>query len=219
MEIRWKKLSKASCIEITGSLLLLLCMFLPWLLASFEGMNSVSISFRAIMTDMFSKAHTYIYELVGYDTFNYGYLLFLFPVLCLINIVTQYFVRVPWLSFYTAVAAAFTVISTYFYLENIVRNIKVVSDVGMGIGAILAGIISLLMMICSWTSLGFYYKKHLIYLVVALIWCIVGYVMLFCIDPSGIFLILCALLGIIHAPFLIYALLVAACSYFVRSKN
>lgn len=171
------------------------------------------------MADMSNRVHTYIYELLGYDTFNYSYLLLLFPVLCLINIVTQYFVRVPWLSFYTAVASAFTVISTYYYLENIVRNIKGVSDVGMGIGAILAGIISLLMMICSWTSLGFHYKKHWIYLVVALIWCIVGYVMLFYIDPSGIFSILCMFLGIVHAPFLIYALLVAACSYFVRSKN
>lgn len=217
MDVRWKKLGKASIIEIIGSLLLLLCLFLPWVSVSYKGMNSVSFSLinRALITDMFNWVYVSINEQTGWDVFNYGYLLFLFPVLCLINIVTQYIVRIPWLSFYTAVASAFAVISAYYFYKSFDR-FEDISDIRMGIGLILTGIISLLFMIYVWTNLGWNYKKHWIYLAVALVWCIVSCVIL---DKFNSLQGVLCVLGFLHAPFLIYALLVATCSYFVHSRN
>lgn len=213
MANKLKKLSKPVLIEMIGSLLLLLCMFLPWVSISFKEMNSVSFSLinRALLADLSNWIYTSINEQTGWDAFNYGYLLFLFPIMCLVNIVIQCIVRIPWLSFYTAVASAFTVVSAYYFFESL--------DIGspvMGIGMVLAGIISLFLMIYVWTNLGWNYKKHWIYLVVVLICCIAIGVISYIKSKDDIL----SVIGfIIHVPFLIYALFVAICSYIMHLRK
>lgn len=223
MDVRWKKLGKASIIEIVGSLLLLLCLFLPWFLFVFGETNSMSFTFLG-KPDLIAWTDCYLRDYyLGGDIafFNFGYLLYLLPILCIVNIVVQYFVRVPWLSFYVGVSAIFAVFIAYYHVEDMLhRYIRIgdISDASIGFGVILAGIISLFLMISSWTSIGWKYKTYWVYIIVIVIWCIISFLGLKTELATNLYFGLC-ILGSLHAPFLIYALLVALCSYFVHSRN
>lgn len=223
MSVILKKLDNASIIEIIGSLLLLICMFLPWFQFMLGDMGRVSYTFLG-RTNLIDWTDRYLrdYYFGGViDFFNFGYLLYLLPILCLVNIVVQYFVRLPWLSFHVGVASAFTIFIANYHIEDMLHSyvrIGDISDASIGIGVILSGVISLFVMISSWTTIGWNYKKHWVYMGVTFIWCIISFWGLKTESATFLYFGLC-ILGLFHGPFLIYASLVAICSCIVRSRN
>lgn len=223
MRIKWKELEKAALIEMSGSFLLLLCMFLPWMSFSFEGMNDISFSLanRIVIRELISWLNSCLTEQLGDSKFilNYGYLLYIFPALCVLNIVIQCFVRVSWISFYTAVFSILTAFSVYYFIDCNVGGYSKVHDGSIGIGFILAAIISVLMVIHVWTNLAWHYKKHWIYLSVTLFLGIVSLIILTHAHLDDSFYALCLCFGTMHIPFLIYAFLVSVCSWFINSRK
>lgn len=224
VESSFSKWKVAVIIEIGGSLLMLVCLFFPWIVASFQGMdNSASVSLinDALIKDLVRWLNTYLRDWIGdygMIKFNYGYLLFLFPVLCAMNPLIQYFIRLPWLTFYTAVFAAVTVlVACVFVKECVNRGSGGIVDGDLGFGAILVAIISAIMMISSWICIGWNYKKHWIYLVIVLIWCVISYVCLD--DVEGVAFSIFLLLGAVQIPFLIFAFLISLCSWFVHTRK
>lgn len=222
MESLRKKLGIPALIEIAGSLLLLLCLFLPWFQFSLNG--SCESFFFWGRTGFFAWTDKYLCDYwLGHT--NFGYILYFFPIMCIVNMVTQYFVRLPWLSFYTGVVSAFVaLLAFHYYTEDMLYYMRIhvrlgdMSDANIGVGVILTAIISILMMISAWTNLGWHYKRHRIYIIIVLVYCTVGCAgIYFNWGSSEVFCLF--LVGGIHAPFLIYALLVALCSRFVNYRK
>ena len=218
-----KNISLAALIEMSGSLLLLLCMLLPWFQFSLnESVESFSFWGR---TGFVNWADRYLCDYwLGYS--NFGYLLYLFPIMCVANIIMQYFFRLPWFSFYAGVLSAFAVLLAYHYrLDDMLYFVRLyarlgnVSSAHLGIGAILTAVISMLMMISAWTHLGWYYKRYRIYIIIVVVYCIVGCAGLHFSWASSGLLLGVFLLGAVHVPFLVYWLLVILCSWFVSHRR
>ena len=218
---------KSAFIEMVGSVVLLISLFLPWITLSiggsgtfgfvthqsysfFEGITQLSRLGRGI-SDLSS-----IFSSDGTEIVNYANILYLIPLLCIVNPIVQYFIRLPWLSFYTAViptVLSFTVGVGYGYVTNELGVYSSLGGVELGAGASLTIFVGSLMIIASWSSMGWYYKEHWKFLVTATVWTIFAFMCkdsLRGMEPGTLMAlaVFFVLIGFTHIPFIIYTVVV-----------
>ena len=226
---------KSSFIEIIGSVLLLICMFLPWFTLYSGDLGGLGMSGNSSFSlldglqkllSLSGGVSDYASLLGSHSRFStdYGWCLFIIPALCLINPFVQYFIRLPWLSFYAAffpTLVAMLAVGCYFYIKSSLGSDSALGGFSLGIGSILTLLMGVVMLFCSLTSLGWYYKEHLRYSLITIIWVVIGTsIFLF---PNtwyrNIGLFLFCLLGMIHVPFLIYSYFVTLISVATESQK
>lgn len=224
----------SAVLEMVGSGFLLLCMFLPWVTISIGGRETFGFS-----TDQSFSLFSGISKLVnlggmvsGFSSLlsddtsllNYSSLLYLIPVLCIVNIIVQYFIRLPWLSFYAALIPTLLSIMLIFVgMDKMGGYSSGYGGVTLGFGAVLTLICGCGVILFSWTSIGWYYKEHWKYISFILL-CVIGsfVVLIFDFDSSNISEVLLLLTGRIHLPCSIYIvllILISAATEWIGKKR
>ncbi len=203
--------------EISCSGILLLSMYLPWVSLHFGG--SGTFGFSADQSFSFFDGISKLSSMGGYASEftsvpNPAVLLYVIPALCIINMIIQCFIRLPWLSFYTAIIP--TAIAVLVCYKG--SSYDSFGGITIGIGAIITIISGIVMILCAWASIGWYYKEHWIYLII-IASLLLFLILLYKFSDNEIPIVLCAILGFIHIPFMIYAGIFSLISYSTRKKR
>lgn len=181
-EKRQQNKSISQIIEIIGSVVLLICLFLPWVTLQIGGRSTFGMSFDTsysafdainLITKM-NNSSSYLPSAVGGGIAQFVVFLYIILALYIINPIVQYNKRVPWLSFYTAWVPVTAGILLLFKTTQ--GGSGGFGGFGIGVGAVLSLLAGLLMQFSSWTTIGMYHKKYRKYFLTALIWCIAGWV-------------------------------------------
>lgn len=225
--------STSQITEIICSVVLLICLFLPWFTiyrVSVSVFDLINLGARVGRSLPFGPSAS------GEASPLFALFVYFHLVLYIINAIVQYLKRIPWLSFYTAWVP--TAVGFLLLFKTTVGG----SDeyfgggflgVSLGVGAVISLLAALLMQFSAWTTIGVHHKKHRKYFLTALVWCIAGWVCviagiaiafsagssLFDFLPNslllGILFLLIwflAMIGIGHTFWLIYGGIVMACS-------
>lgn len=168
-------------IEIVGSAILLVCLFLPWITLQIGGRGASGMSLGASYS-----AFDGINLIVGANQSSpftgsplmpvSQFIAFLYFILLLyiINPIVQCCKRLPWLSFYTAWVPVTAGILLLF--KTVDGGSDGFDGFGIGAGAVLSLLAGLCMQFSAWTTIGIHHKRHRKYFRTALIWCIVGWI-------------------------------------------
>ena len=166
-------------IEIICSVILLICLFLPWVTLQIGGRSTFGMSFDtsysafdAIQLITKANAGSSFLPVSQFLVFIYFIL-----VLCIVNPIVQYNKRLPWLSFYTAWVPVLAGMGILFKTTQ--GGSDGLTGLGMGVGAVLSLLAGLLMQFSAWTTIGTHHKRHRKYFLTALIWCVLGWICLF----------------------------------------
>lgn len=165
--------SVSSLVEMIGSVILLICLFLPWVTVQLGGRNTFGVSFGTSYSffDGISQLNTFGNYMPGT---NYLAFLYLVPILCIANPIVQYFKRLPWLSYYTAwIPVLVGMILLYGSLEE-TGKLGNLGGLNIGAGAVLSLIVGLVMQFSAWTAIGVHYKEHQTYFFTVVIWFVVS---------------------------------------------
>lgn len=213
--------STSSLIEMIGSVILLVCLFLPWVTAQLGGRSTFGMSFGTSFSffDGISQMNTFGHYMPGA---NHMAFLYLVPILCIVNPIVQYFKRLPWLSYYTAwIPVVVGMILMYGSLEES-GNLGGFGSIDIGAGAVLSLIVGLVMQFSAWTAIGTHFKEHQTYFITVVVWFLVSVGIAFVLGVSvdtdlwlrhpegciawGVF----ALIGLSHFFFILYGGIVAS---------
>lgn len=225
--------STSQITEIICSVVLLICLFLPWFTiyrVSVSVFDLINLGARIGRSLPFGPSAS------GEASPLFALFVYFHLVLYIINAIVQYLKRIPWLSFYTAWVPA-TVGFLLLFKTTVGGSDEYFGGgflgVSLGVGAVISLLAALLMQFSAWTTIGVHHKKHRKYFLTALVWCIAGWVCviagiaiafsagssLFDFLPNslllGILFLLIwflAMIGIGHTFWLIYGGIVMACS-------
>lgn len=225
--------STSQITEIICSVVLLICLFLPWFTiyrVSVSVFDLINLGARVGRSLPFGPSAS------GEASPLFALFVYFHLVLYIINAIVQYLKRIPWLSFYTAWVPA-TVGFLLLFKTTVGGSDEYFGGgflgVSLGVGAVISLLAALLMQFSAWTTIGVHHKKHRKYFLTALVWCIAGWVCviagitiafsagssLFDFLPNslllGILFLLIwflAMIGIGHTFWLIYGGIVMACS-------
>lgn len=225
--------STSQITEIICSVVLLICLFLPWFTiyrVSVSVFDLINLGARVGRSLPFGPSAS------GEASPLFALFVYFHLVLYIINAIVQYLKRIPWLSFYTAWVPA-TVGFLLLFKTTVGGSDEYFGGgflgVSLGVGAVISLLATLLMQFSAWTTIGVHHKKHRKYFLTALVWCIAGWVCviagiaiafsagssLFDFLPNslllGILFLLIwflAMIGIGHTFWLIYGGIVMACS-------
>lgn len=225
--------STSQITEIICSVVLLICLFLPWFTmyrVSVSAFDLINLGAKIGRSSPFGPSAS------GEASPLFALFVYFHLVLYIINAIVQYLKRIPWLSFYTAWVPA-TVGFLLLFKTTVGGSDEYFGGgflgVSLGVGAVISLLAALLMQFSAWTTIGVHHKKHRKYFLTALVWCIAGWVCviagiaiafsagssLFDFLPNslllGILFLLIwflAMIGIGHTFWLIYGGIVMACS-------
>lgn len=175
-----QSMSASQVIEMICSVVLLVCLFLPWVtmfnfsVTAFDVINWGAKVNRAV-------SYGLDYASVsggGFGTFMITVFLFIHLIMFIANPIVQYYKRMPWLSFYTAWIPV-SIALMIWYKTTIGGSDEYAHGgfygMNIGAGAVLTMLAGLLMQFSAWTTIGVHYKKFRKYFSTALIWCIAGW--------------------------------------------
>lgn len=225
--------STSQITEIICSVVLLICLFLPWFTmygVSVSAFDLISLGTRIGRSSPFGPSVS------GGMSPLFALFVYFHLVLYIINAIVQYLKRTPWLSFYTAWVPA-TVGFLLLFKTTVGGSDEYFGGgflgVSLGVGAVISTLAALVMQFSAWTTIGVHHKRYRKYFLTALVWCITGWVCLivgiagafsagssffdFLPDSllSGILYLLIwflAMIGIGHTFWLIYGGIVMLCS-------
>lgn len=225
--------STSQITEIICSVVLLICLFLPWLTmyrVSVSAFDLINLGAKIGRSSPFGPSAS------GGTSPLFALFVYFHLVLYIINAIVQYFKRVPWLSFYTAWVPV-TVGVLLLFKTTVGGSDEYFGGgflgVSLGVGAVISMLAALLMQFSAWTTIGVHHKRYRKYFLTALVWCIAGWVCvivgiaiafstgssLFDFLPNslllGILFLLIwflAMIGIGHTFWLIYGGIVMVCS-------
>lgn len=173
-----QSMSASQVIEMICSVVLLVCLFLPWVTMfnfSVTAFDVINLGAKA------NRALSYVPGTAsagGFGTFMITVFLFIHLIMFIANPIVQYCKRMPWLSFYTAWIPA-SIGLMLWYKTAIGGSDEYAHGgfygVSIGAGAVLSVLAGLLMQFSAWTTIGIHNKEYRKYFQVALIWCIAGW--------------------------------------------
>lgn len=174
-----KSISSSQIIEMVCSVVLLICLFLPWVT-----MFKFSVTAFDVI-NLATKANSYLpygqssaFGSGGAMGSLFTALLFLQLIMFIVNPIVQYSKRIPWLSFYTAWIPVSMGLALWYKTatgDSDGFGLEGFYGVNIGAGAVLSVLAGLLMQFSAWTTIGVHYKKYRKYFRLALIWCIAGW--------------------------------------------
>lgn len=215
--------STSQVIEMVGSVVLLICLFLPWVTIRMGGQSIFGISYGTSYSAF--EGMSLLYRggnlMAGLtSSINFFALLCSFPLLCLVNPAVQYAKRIPWLPYYTAwIPVVAGMVLLYGVLEEQSSGFGGFGGISMGAGAVLSLLVGLVMQLSAWTTIGAHFREHRTYFFVALAWFLIGVAVypilgnatdFWSSHPEGyMVLTVFAGIGASHFFFLIYGVIVA----------
>lgn len=172
-EFKLRDKSTSLLLEMVGSVVLLICLFLPWVTVELGDRSTFGTSFGTSFSffdgiSRLSSAGSF------FPRTNYLSLLYLVPLLCIINPIVQYFKRLPWLSYYTAWVPVAAGLILLYGAMRVDSGIGSLGGMGLGAGVVLSLIVGVVMQFSAWTAIGLHYKKHQAYFFTALVWFLTG---------------------------------------------
>lgn len=173
-----QSMSASQVIEMICSVVLLVCLFLPWVTMfnfSVTAFDVINLGAKA------NRALSYVPGTAsagGFGTFMITVFLFIHLIMFIANPIVQYCKRMPWLSFYTAWIPVSIALMLWF--KTTVGGSDEYARGGfygmsIGAGAVLSILAGLLMQFSAWTTIGIHYKEYRKFFTVALSWCIAGW--------------------------------------------
>lgn len=180
MENTGEKLQSQSTSQITEivcSVVMLICLFLPWVTMYRFSVSAYDLIVLATKVEHYSPYAQAPASAGGSSLF--AVFIFIQLLLYIINAIVQYMKCTPWLSFYTAWVPA-TMGFMILYKTTVGGSDEYFGGgfLGMdiGAGALLSLLAGLIMQFSAWTTIGIHHKKYRGYFLTALIWCIAGWV-------------------------------------------
>ena len=173
--------STSQITEIVCSVILLICLFLPWVTLQIGGRSTYGMSYDTSYSafdgiNLIAKMNRSSSSFADSSFLPVSqFILFLYFILILYiaNPIVQYFKRLPWLSFYTAWMPVTAGIMLLY--KTIDGGSSGFGGFGIGAGAVLSLLAGLVMQFSAWTTIGIHRKEHRKYFCTALIWCIAGW--------------------------------------------
>lgn len=169
--------STSQVVEMVGSVILLICLFLPWVTFQMGGRSTFGMSFDTSYSafdgiSLLNKGGGWLSAYTS--STNFFTLLYLVPLLCIINPIVQNFKRVPWLSYYTAWIPVLAGLGLLYGTLEEMNSIGGYGSMSMGIGSVLSLLVGLVMQFSAWTTIGGHYREHRTYFFVVLLWVLIG---------------------------------------------
>lgn len=170
---------KKSIIQIVCSFLLLVVLFLPWLTLSYQigsyQEQGQTISFFDALQLMLQSGEQVSNWSTATSHFisNYAVLLYIIPILLIINIIMQLIKSIPVLSFYASIIPALLSYTLLYYSVRYEFNMQVLKSPGTII-TLFAGSIAL---IEAWLQIGYAckrYKGYLFFLIGCILLGVIG---------------------------------------------
>lgn len=176
-----QSISSSQIIEMICSVVLLICLFLPWVtmlnfsITAFDVLNLGTKVNRALSYGPSASGG-------GFGMFVMTAFLFIHLVLFIVNAIVQFYKRMPLLSFYAAWMPVFVALAIWY--KTAIGGSDEYAFGGfygmnIGAGAVLTLLAGLLMQFSAWTTMGVHYKEYRKSFRVTIIWCIAGWLFFF----------------------------------------